>query len=155
VAAARDLQRSESPLRTRVSVLEATPRLGGKIRTESFSDEVVRLDGRAPAWGFQANENPSQLRVHDRYGHRVDEIRFHPAWHRLMGTAIAHGLHAALARGRRSRSPCRARGALLASHPGRSGPWLPDLHDPRRGPRPADPARAGGAVGVAVYLHRL
>jgi protoporphyrinogen oxidase len=35
LAAARDLQRSESPLRTRVSVLEAAPRLGGKIRTES------------------------------------------------------------------------------------------------------------------------
>jgi putative acyl-CoA dehydrogenase len=113
LAAARDLQRSESPLRTRVSALEATPRPGGKIRTESFSDEVVRLDGRVPAWGFQANENPSELRVHDRYGHRVDEIRFHPAWHRLMDTAIAHGLHALPRRAAAGRGAHVARAALF------------------------------------------
>jgi putative acyl-CoA dehydrogenase len=35
------------------------------------------------------------LRTHDRYGRRVDEVEFHPAWHRLLGTAVEHGLHAA------------------------------------------------------------
>ncbi|MBO0708494.1 MAG: isovaleryl-CoA dehydrogenase [Candidatus Dormibacteraeota bacterium] len=44
-------------------------------------------------WGFQANANPPQLRTHDRFGHRLDEVEFHPAWHRLMQVAVAHGLH--------------------------------------------------------------
>jgi putative acyl-CoA dehydrogenase len=43
----------------------------------------------------QANEHPPVLHTHDRYGHRIDEVEFHPAWHRLMETAVGHGLHAA------------------------------------------------------------
>jgi putative acyl-CoA dehydrogenase len=45
-------------------------------------------------WGFQANSNPPQLHTHDRFGNRIDEVEFHPAWHRLMEVAIGHGLHA-------------------------------------------------------------
>jgi putative acyl-CoA dehydrogenase len=44
--------------------------------------------------GRLANENPPKLRTHDRYGHRIDEVEFHPAWHDLMTTAVSHGLHA-------------------------------------------------------------
>jgi putative acyl-CoA dehydrogenase len=43
----------------------------------------------------QANEHPPVLRSHDRFGNRIDEVEFHPAWHALMSTAIGHGLHAA------------------------------------------------------------
>jgi putative acyl-CoA dehydrogenase len=50
---------------------------------------------QAIQWGFEANENPPALRTHDRYGHRIDEVSFHPAWHELMRTAVAHGMHAA------------------------------------------------------------
>ncbi|MFC8514529.1 acyl-CoA dehydrogenase family protein [Streptomyces sp. NPDC057257] len=46
-------------------------------------------------WGVQANEHPPRLRTHDRYGHRVDEVDFHPAWHRLLGKGVAAGLTAA------------------------------------------------------------
>jgi putative acyl-CoA dehydrogenase len=42
-----------------------------------------------------ANEHPPVLRSHDRYGNRIDEVEFHPAWHALMDTAVSHGLHAA------------------------------------------------------------
>lgn len=49
------------------------------------SEEAIR-------WGFQANENPPALRTHDRFGHRIDEIEFHPAWHQLMRLSIEHGL---------------------------------------------------------------
>src|SRR6516164_5728316 len=45
--------------------------------------------------GRLANENPPRLHTHDRYGHRVDEVEFHPAWHALMQTAVEAGLHAA------------------------------------------------------------
>lgn len=47
---------------------------------------------QAQAWGAQANENPPVLRSHDRYGNRIDEVEFHPAWHRLLGHAVAAGL---------------------------------------------------------------
>jgi putative acyl-CoA dehydrogenase len=43
--------------------------------------------------GFDANRHPPILRNFDRYGHRIDEVEFHPAWHELMATALAHGLH--------------------------------------------------------------
>src|SRR5579875_1769282 len=42
-----------------------------------------------------ANECPPRLRTHDRQGHRIDEVEFHPAWHSLMATAVSHGLQAA------------------------------------------------------------
>jgi putative acyl-CoA dehydrogenase len=44
--------------------------------------------------GRLANENPPILRTFDRYGHRIDEVEFHPAWHELLDHATAHGLHA-------------------------------------------------------------
>ncbi|MGY0070665.1 acyl-CoA dehydrogenase family protein [Streptomyces sp. QTS137] len=49
-------------------------------------------------WGVQANENPPRLRTHDRYGHRIDEVDFHPAWHRLLGKGVSAGLTGAWAR---------------------------------------------------------
>ncbi|KOG31209.1 acyl-CoA dehydrogenase family protein [Streptomyces resistomycificus] len=49
-------------------------------------------------WGAQANENPPTLRTHDRHGHRVDEVDFHPAWHRLLGKGVSGGLTAAWSR---------------------------------------------------------
>ncbi|HEX2350168.1 MAG TPA: acyl-CoA dehydrogenase family protein, partial [Ktedonobacterales bacterium] len=49
----------------------------------------------AIAWGEQANRYPPELHTHDRYGHRIDEVSFHPAWHELMRRAVGWGLHAA------------------------------------------------------------
>ena len=42
--------------------------------------------------GFEANENPPELKTYDRYGHRIDEVHFHPAYHRSMTLAKEHGL---------------------------------------------------------------
>lgn len=42
--------------------------------------------------GFLANESKPVFKSHDRYGHRIDFIEFHPAYHELMSTAIAHGI---------------------------------------------------------------
>src|SRR3954464_1343159 len=47
---------------------------------------------QAQEWGRLANENPPKLRTHDRFGHRIDEVEFPPAWHELMRTAFEHGL---------------------------------------------------------------
>src|SRR5674476_790738 len=43
--------------------------------------------------GFAANANTPSLRTLDRYGHRLDEVEFHPAWHELLGIALKAGLH--------------------------------------------------------------
>ena len=40
-----------------------------------------------------ANVHTPQLRSHDRYGHRIDEVEFHPSYHVLMSAAVNAGLH--------------------------------------------------------------
>jgi putative acyl-CoA dehydrogenase len=74
---------------------EALEREGGAW-AHDLVHELGRLAGTEEAieWGFQANSNPPQLHTHDRFGNRIDEVEFHPAWHRLMEVAIGHGLHA-------------------------------------------------------------
>jgi hypothetical protein len=44
--------------------------------------------------GFQANAFPPELHTHDRFGVRIDEVRYHPAYHQLMRLATREGLHA-------------------------------------------------------------
>ncbi|NUR31786.1 MAG: DNA alkylation response protein [Catenulispora sp.] len=50
---------------------------------------------QAREWGRLAEANHPVLVTHDRYGRRVDEVEFHPAWHELMTVAVANGLGAA------------------------------------------------------------
>lgn len=45
--------------------------------------------------GMLANQHEPELTPYDRYGNRVDEVRFHPSWHWLMERGIGHGLQAA------------------------------------------------------------
>ncbi len=72
---------------------EACVRHADAATLESLAD-LGRLAGseQAQEWGRLANENPPKLRTHDRYGHRIDEVEFHPAWHELMRTAVGNGL---------------------------------------------------------------
>ncbi|TYL55392.1 DNA alkylation response protein [Nocardioides sp. BGMRC 2183] len=59
--------------------------------------ELGRLAGTAEAqgWGRLAERVPPQLHTFDRYGNRVDEVEYVPAYHQLMETAVSHGVHAA------------------------------------------------------------
>jgi putative acyl-CoA dehydrogenase len=84
-----NLFNADAPLR------EALEREGGAW-AHDLVRELGRLAGTEEAieWGFQANSNPPKLHTHDRFGNRIDEVEFHPAWHRLMEVAIGHGLHA-------------------------------------------------------------
>src|SRR5258706_3209355 len=43
-------------------------------------------------WAMQANRNPPTLRTFDRYGERIDEVEFHPAYHRLMALGLESGI---------------------------------------------------------------
>ncbi len=78
------------------ALLEAVRR-DGADRGEAELRELGALAGSAAVQeqARLAEENPPRLHTHDRYGHRIDEVEFHPAWHQLMTTAVAHGLHAA------------------------------------------------------------
>jgi putative acyl-CoA dehydrogenase len=81
------------PIADDVVLAEACVRHADAATLGSLGD-LGRLAGseQAQEWGRLANENPPKLRTHDRYGHRVDEVEFHPAWHELMRTAVEHGL---------------------------------------------------------------
>jgi putative acyl-CoA dehydrogenase len=57
------------------------------LGTTLGAPETIRL-------GFAANDNRPVLRAYDRYGHRIDEVEFHPAWHALLSLAVGAGLHA-------------------------------------------------------------
>src|SRR6266511_3361947 len=67
----------------------------GAAWAHDLVSELGALAGtqRAIDWGFQANANPPQLRTHDRFGERIDEVEFHPAWHDLMKVALAYAPH--------------------------------------------------------------
>ena len=67
-------------------LVEAVRREGGDWAVDRVR-AVGELAGRARRieLGRLANENPPMLRTHDRYGNRIDEVEFHPAWHGLHG----------------------------------------------------------------------
>ena len=74
----------------------------------ALRDAIAREDGNAYAaalqtygqlaggelyrLGFDANRDRPRLRTHDRYGHRIDTVEFHPAYHALMTAAKSHGV---------------------------------------------------------------
>lgn len=77
--------------------LEALQREGADHAIDEVH-EVGRLAGGAEAqeWGDLAEAHPPVLHTHDRYGNRIDEVRYDPSYHRLMETAVGLGLHGAV-----------------------------------------------------------
>src|SRR2546423_6172745 len=78
-----------------IPLVEAMRREGA----EAFEDRVRMLGQRAGAAqslerGRLANDTPPMVRTHDRYGNRIDEVEFHPAWHERLDLAVAAGVHA-------------------------------------------------------------
>jgi putative acyl-CoA dehydrogenase len=137
--------------------------LGAKLG----SAEILEL-------GALANKNPPELDTHDRYGRRVDLVRYHPSYHQLMRLAVEEGLHASpwsqprpgahVARAARyymqaqveaghgcpitmtfAATPSLAKEPALASH------WLPKVHarvyDPRNVPATD---KRGLTIGMAM-----
>jgi putative acyl-CoA dehydrogenase len=75
------------------ALLEAVVREGAPWHVDDLH-RIGRLAGgeEAQRWADEANRFGPVLRTHDRYGHRVDEVEFHPAWHSLMTVAVTEGL---------------------------------------------------------------
>ncbi|MGV0626429.1 acyl-CoA dehydrogenase family protein [Mycolicibacter minnesotensis] len=76
-------------------LIEALIREGGQWGVDQVTD-LGALSGskQAQRWGELADRNSPVLHTHDVVGNRIDEVEFDPAYHELMRTAIAHGLHA-------------------------------------------------------------
>jgi putative acyl-CoA dehydrogenase len=78
------------------ALMEGVRRHGAAWAEESLNELGRRASApESIAWGFEANQHPPVLRTHDRYGHRLDRVDYHPSYHRLMEVAVAAGLHAA------------------------------------------------------------
>ncbi|MCA2218942.1 acyl-CoA dehydrogenase family protein [Jidongwangia harbinensis] len=75
------------------ALLDAVTREGAGWAVDDLH-RLGRLAGTAEPqrWAEDADRYPPRLRTHDRYGHRIDEVEFHPAWHRLMDVAVTEGL---------------------------------------------------------------
>ncbi|RFF26386.1 MULTISPECIES: acyl-CoA dehydrogenase family protein [unclassified Wenzhouxiangella] len=78
---------------------EAHPALQESLVREGGGafEREVRDFGRLAAseigpLGFDANEYTPRLRTHDRFGHRIDRVDYHPAYHRIMEIGLGHGL---------------------------------------------------------------
>jgi len=97
--------------RSDVALQAAVAAAGGETHAERLSAFGARAGSAETAvWAVQANQNPPQLKAFDRYGRRIDEVEFHPAYHWLLalgveagvasapwsGIAAGHVLHAAL-----------------------------------------------------------
>jgi putative acyl-CoA dehydrogenase len=78
---------------TDAALTEATLRYAGADALPGLRAlGVLAGAARAQEWGRLANVHPPQLRTHDRYGNRIDEVEFHPAWHELLRVAVGQGL---------------------------------------------------------------
>src|SRR4051794_4511262 len=79
------------------TLVEAVRREGAdwaEERLTAIGALVGSADVRRKAAEANADANRPRLKTHDRYGHRVNEVEYHPAWHDLLGLAVEHGLHA-------------------------------------------------------------
>jgi putative acyl-CoA dehydrogenase len=77
---------------TDLPLREAVGREGGDWATAELAAYGRLAGGELMELGRLANENRPRFRPFDRYGRRVDEVEFHPAYHRLMEAAISHGV---------------------------------------------------------------
>jgi putative acyl-CoA dehydrogenase len=79
---------------TNTPLVEATRREDAGWVIERAAALGAYVGGEPQTWGRLANENKPVLRTHDRYGNRIDEVEFHPAWHQLMAMGVENELHA-------------------------------------------------------------
>jgi putative acyl-CoA dehydrogenase len=97
-----------------------------------------------------ANAHPPALRALDRYGERADEVDYHPAYHHVLGAAVAHGAHtASWADPRPGAHAARAAAFMLfaQAEPGHACP-VSMTHA-------AVPALGGGTAVARAWLPRL
>jgi putative acyl-CoA dehydrogenase len=67
---------------------------GGWVEETAHAMGTLVASERLQLLADAANRNVPQLKTHDRFGDRIDEVDYHPAYHELMSLAFGAGLHA-------------------------------------------------------------
>ena len=147
---------------------------GGEMHADRISAFGARTgSAEIAAWAMQANGNPPQLKAFDRYGRRIDEVDFHPAYHWLLalglqagiasapwrGMTAGHVLHAALEFLMAQAEPgvccpmtmTAAAPAALQYQPDIAAVWMPRIVASRYDPS-SQPAhrKSGATIGMAM-----
>lgn len=156
------------------ALVDAVAHAGGSEHNKRLSTLGARAgSAEVIGWGIEANRNPPVLDTFDRYGQRIDEVRFHPAYHELMriglesgfasvawdGTPVGHVAHAAilfLTGQADSGVSCPmtmtyAAVPTLRAEPTLAGEWIPRILTGQYDPacRPAQ-EKAGVTIGMAM-----
>ncbi|MGX1740210.1 acyl-CoA dehydrogenase family protein [Bosea sp. NPDC055353] len=92
---------NQAPALADYDAFAADPALGSILDTFGagwFREQASVVGGHVGSQAVQdlarqANRTLPELRTHDRWGRRVDQIEFHPAWHELMGLAMRDEFH--------------------------------------------------------------
>ncbi len=84
-----------NPFTADAALREAVSREGAGWAADALAT-FGELTGRAEVieLGELANRHPPRLVTHDRFGHRIDEVEFHPAYHELMRIGVEAEIHA-------------------------------------------------------------
>jgi putative acyl-CoA dehydrogenase len=157
-----------------VALTQVVTRSGGAGHIERLASFGERTGtAETMQWAREANESPPRLKGFDRFGRRIDEVEFHPAWHALMtlgleagvasaawsGAPNGHVLHAALEFLMAEAEPgvccpmtmTYASVAALRHQPAISAQWLPRIlasrYDPSSQPVAA---KSGVTIGMAM-----
>jgi putative acyl-CoA dehydrogenase len=75
-----------------VALREAVAREGGTGFASRIAAYGALAGSELYGLAFDAHRDRPRLRSHDRYGHRIDTVEFHPNYHRLMALAVEHGV---------------------------------------------------------------
>ena len=96
------------------ALVEAVRRHGAEQHAGRLRD-LGKLAGaqRSARWAEFVDRYPPQLRTHDPFGRRVDEVEYHPSWHRLLQAGVRAGLTAAAWSATSTTVPHTARAAAL------------------------------------------
>jgi putative acyl-CoA dehydrogenase len=155
--------------------LVAAVRRAGIEGLDGVYSEMGRFVASAEAHhhAVLANRYTPELHTHDRYGHRIDAVEYHPSWHVLMKRAFGAGLHSMA--WKRSEAPFSSRAALfylwnqleqgtscpttmtfasipMFEHaPDLAGLWKPKILADAYDPRPERiEAKTGATIGMAM-----
>jgi putative acyl-CoA dehydrogenase len=105
-----DAYATDLPLR------EALAREGGGWAEENVAAYGAITGGELMELGVEANAHRPVLRAFDAYGRRIDEVEFHPSYHRIMQLGIEHGVTGFAWRHVRQEGAHVARAALAYLH---------------------------------------
>jgi putative acyl-CoA dehydrogenase len=75
-----------------IALQEAVAREGAVAFAAELQAYGALAGSELLALGFDAHRDRPRLRTHDRFGHRIDVVEFHPNYHATMSAAIRHGV---------------------------------------------------------------